>query len=206
MSRNPNHPKKGSRITVEPIRRIRDVKAIAKLLSDNKRDRLLFLIGVNNGLRVGDLLKLQVKDVAHLKVGDTLAIKESKTGKNNILVVNKTVYKALREYLTEAGEPQGHLGQRPNGYLFASKKMKDQPLKVNSVNKLVKGWCRAINLQGNYGAHTLRKTWGYLQRTRHGVGFEVIAKRYNHSNPAVTMRYLGIEDKEVHNTLMNEIG
>ena len=195
MSRNPNHPKKGSRITVEPIRRIRDVKAIAKLLSDDKRDRLLFLIGVNNGLRVGDLLKLQVKDVAHLKVGDTLTIKESKTGKPNVLVINKTVYKALREYLTEG----------PQGYLFASKKTK-KPLKVNSVNKLVKSWCKAINLKGNFGAHTLRKTWGYLQRTRHGVGFEIIAKRYNHSNPAVTMRYLGIEDKEVHNTLMNEIG
>ncbi len=205
MSLNPNHPKKGSRITVEPIRRIRDVKAIAKLLSDNKRDRLLFLIGVNNGLRVGDLLRLKVEDLKHLKVCDTLTIKESKTGKANILVINKTVYKALREYLTEAGEPQGHLGQRPNGYLFASKKTK-KPLKVNSVNKLVKNWCKSINLKGNYGAHTLRKTWGYLQRTRHGVGFEIIAKRYNHSNPAVTMRYLGIEDKEVHGILMNEIG
>ena len=92
------------------------------------------------------------------------------------------------------------------GYLFASKKAKDKPLKVTSVNKMVKGWCKAINLKGNYGAHTLRKTWGYLQRTQHGVGFEIIAKRFNHSNPAVTMRYLGIEDKEVHNTLMNEIG
>ena len=196
MSLNPNHPKKGSRITVEPIRRIRDVKAIAKLLNDNKRDRLLFLIGVNNGLRVGDLLKLQVKDVAHLKVGDTLTIKESKTGKANILVINKTVFKALKDYMAD----------NPEGYLFASQKTKDKPLNVNSVNKLVKGWCKAINLKGNFGAHTLRKTWGYLQRTKHGVGFEIIAKRYNHSNPAVTMRYLGIEDKEVHSTLMNEIG
>ena len=59
---------------------------------------------------------------------------------------------------------------------------------------------------GNYGAHTLRKTWGYIQRTLHGVGFEIICKRYNHSNPAITMRYLGIQDKEVHSTLMNEIG
>ncbi len=193
---NPNHPKKGSRITVEPIRKLNDVKAIAKLLSDNPRDRLLFLIGVNNGLRVGDLLKLKVKDVEHMKVGDTLTIKESKTGKTNVLVVNKTVHKALRDYLET----------RPEGYLFASKKAKDKPLKVTSVNKMVKAWCKAINLKGNFGAHTLRKTWGYLQRTQHGVGFEIIAKRFNHSNPAVTMRYLGIEDKEVHNTLMNEIG
>jgi integrase len=65
---------------------------------------------------------------------------------------------------------------------------------------------KAINLKGNYGAHSLRKTWGYIQRTIHGVGFEIIAKRFNHSNPAVTMRYLGIQDKEVHNILMTDIG
>jgi len=75
-----------------------------------------------------------------------------------------------------------------------------------AVSKLVKRWTQAINLNGNYGAHTLRKTWGYIQRTVHGVGFEIICKRYNHSSPAITMRYLGIQDKEVHNILMNEIG
>lgn len=71
---------------------------------------------------------------------------------------------------------------------------------------LIKKWTRAINLRGNYGAHTLRKTWGYVQRVEYGVGFEVIAKRYCHSNPAVTMRYLGITDREVSDVLMNEIG
>lgn len=40
----------------------------------------------------------------------------------------------------------------------------------------------------------------------HGVGFEIICKRYSHSSPAITMRYLGIEDKEVHGVLMNEVG
>jgi hypothetical protein len=49
----------------------------------------------------------------------------------------------------------------------------------------------------NYGAHSLRKTWGYIQRTVYGVGFEILCKRFNHSSPAITMRYLGIEDKEV---------
>ena len=72
---------------------------------------------------------------------------------------------------------------------------------------MIKTWTRPINLKGNYGAHTLRKTWGYNQRTKHGVGFEIICKRFNHSSPAVTMRYLGIQDKEVRSVLLNnEIG
>ncbi len=73
------------------------------------------------------------------------------------------------------------------------------------VNRLVKSWCRQINLRGNYGTHTLRKTFGYIQRVQYAVGFKIFRLWFNHSNPAVTMRYLGIEDKEVNNILMNEI-
>src|SRR3990172_6636700 len=65
--KNPNHPKKGSRITVDPIRRLEDIKAIKSILSDKPRDLLLFAMGVNSGLRAGDLLRLKVKDVRHLE-------------------------------------------------------------------------------------------------------------------------------------------
>jgi integrase len=195
---NANHPKKGDRISVEPIRKIKDIKAISKLTQGNPRDHLLFIMGINNGLRAGDLIKLKVKQVRYLKIGDTLTIRESKTGKDNILVVNKTVYKALQNFFEN---------ERPDddAFLFASRKG-DNHIQSQAVSKLVKKWTRAINLKGNYGAHTLRKTWGYIQRTFHGVGFEIICKRYNHSSPSITMRYLGIQDKEVHGVLMNEIG
>ena len=192
-----NQPAKGSRITVDPIRQIEDIRAISRLLEGSPRDRLLFLMGINNGIRTGDLLKLKVKDVRHLKAGDFISIKESKTKKDNVLVVNKTVYKTLKNYFDKV-QPDD------NDYLFASRKG-NKPLQTKSINRLVKGWTKAINLKGNYGAHTLRKSWGYIQRTKHGVGFEIICKRFNHSNPAVTMRYLGIQDKEVHEILMNEI-
>jgi integrase len=193
-----NQPAKGSRITVDPIRRIDDIRAISRLLESSPRDRLLFVMGVNNGIRTGDLLKLKVKDMEHLKAGGYITIKEGKTRKDNVLVVNKTVYKALKNYLDKV-QTNG------DGYLFASRKGK-KPLQTKAINKMIKNWTKAINLKGNYGAHTLRKTWGYIQRTKHGVGFEIICKRFNHSSPSVTMRYLGIQDKEVHDTLMNEIG
>ena len=70
---------------------------------------------------------------------------------------------------------------------------------------MMKTWTRAINLAGNYGTHTLRKTFGYIQRTKYGTGFEVLAKRFNHSSPAVTMRYLGLSSDEVNGILLNEI-
>ena len=195
---NSNHPKAGSLIAVDPIRKEKDVKAIAKHTKTNPRNHLLFLISVNNGIRIADIIKLKVKDVRDLKVGHSLTIKETKTGKNNILVINKTVFKALKNYF-ENEQPDDE------DYLFPSRKGNSH-LQSQAVSKLVKKWTQDINLKGNFGCHTLRKTFGYIQRTQYGVGFEILCKRYNHSSPSITMRYLGIEDKEVHNILMNEIG
>lgn len=194
---NINHPKKGQRIKVEPIRRRKDIISIKRLLESRPRDYLLFVMGINNGLRVGDLLKLRVSDVERLKPGHTIPIREGKTGKENILMVNKTVHKAIKGLLDKV-QPE------PDAYLFASQKGRGA-LTIQAVNAMIKRWTRAINMPGNYGAHTLRKTFGYIQRTKFGVGFEVLAKRYNHSSPAVTMRYLGITSDEVNECLMNEI-
>ena len=198
---NFNHPKKGSRIEVEPIRREKDIKAIIQLLSGHPRDHLLFVMGINNGIRVGDLLNIKIGDVRYLKPGQVHQITESKTKKKNVVVINKSVRKALDTYFSNSTSQIAN-----HHYLFRSRKGENFPLSVQAVHGLVKKWTQTINLKGNYGTHTLRKTWGYQQRTKYGVGFDVIAKRFNHSDPKTTMTYLGIEDKEVHSVLMNEIG
>jgi hypothetical protein len=41
---------------------------------------------------------------------------------------------------------------------------------------MIKKWTGAINLEENYGAHTLRKTQGYIHRTKYGMGFEIVCK------------------------------
>ena len=196
MRDNRNHPKKGSSITVEPIRKIKDIKRIKRNLKDKPRDLLLFTLGINNGLRIGDLLKLKVKDVKDLQPGEGFTIKEQKTNKSNIVMINKEVRRTLAVYLDEI---------QPNDedYLFKSRIGQNQPLNRSYVNSLVKKW--TADLKGNYGTHSLRKTFGYVQRKVFGTSFEVICKRFNHSNPSITMRYLGIEDKEVNGCLLNEI-
>jgi len=183
---------------VEPIRELKDIESIKRLLSNNTRNLLIFILGINNGLRCGDLLKIKVGDVKSLKINDTLKIREQKTGKDNYLMVNKTSFKILKQYLDE-------MNPNDEDYLFKSRKGKNKSLSVSSVNIMVKSWCRSINLKGNHGSHTMRKSWGYIQRTKFGVSWEILCKRFNHSSPSVTMRYLGIEDKEVNGILMNEI-
>jgi len=126
---NYNKPKVGSKIAVDPIRRMKDIQAISKMLSDNPRNNLLFVMGTNNGLRTGDLLKLKVSDVKGMRVGDTLVIKEGKTGKRNILVMNKSIYKSLQVYL-EALKPMD------DDALFASRRGR-RSIMIQCVNNIV---------------------------------------------------------------------
>ena len=190
--------KKGSNLTVDPIRKQKDIKAISRLLKSYPRNYLLWVMVINNGIRTNDLVRIKYNQVEGLKAGAVIKIIESKTGKKNVLVINKSVYKALQLYIKE-GNPDSE------DYLFKSRKGNGH-ISSQSVGRMIRSWTEAINLKGQYGAHTLRKTWGYCQRIYHGAGFELLCKRYNHSNPAVTMRYLGIEDREVTELLMNEIG
>lgn len=57
-ARNPNHPKKGSTIKVEPISDLKDIKLIKKLLRDKPRDYCLFTVGINTNLRASDLIRI----------------------------------------------------------------------------------------------------------------------------------------------------
>jgi integrase len=191
-----NHPAKGSKIKVDPIRSLDDLEKIKEVLEGKPRDLCLFVLGINNGLRISDLLRLKVKDVKRLKPGDSLEIKESKTGKLNVLMIDKSSHKALKRYLEASGCSE-------DDFLFRSYKTK-RALSKYAVN-YIKRWGRLIGLEGNYGAHSLRKTFGYHQRIRFGVGFDILCRRFNHSCPSITMRYLGIEDKEVNQILLNEI-
>lgn len=69
----------------------------------------------------------------------------------------------------------------------------------------IKGWCARLGLKGNYGSHTLRKTWGYHQRVTFGTDIGVIMQAFGHSRPNVTMRYIGIQQTEVENAYLNSL-
>ena len=62
---NWNHPRKGSSILTEPLRSVEDIERIKELLKDQPRNLLLFVMGINNGLRCSDILKVKVGQVRH---------------------------------------------------------------------------------------------------------------------------------------------
>ena len=192
---NTNRPAKGSKIKVQPITKLKDINAIKKLLADNPRDFCLFVLGINTNLRASDLTQITVGMVKDKKAGDDLELKEKKTGKSRRITLNKSAMSAIRALLL-ADEYNDN--QKP---LFSSQRGSG-PLLTPSVNRLVKSWCKAINLKGNYGSHTLRKTFGYHQRVQLGTSILELMVIFNHSTQRQTLDYLCIQAEEIKDAYM----
>ena len=195
----PNNPKKGSVIRVEPIRKLKDIKTIKAMLESKPRDQALFIVGINTSLRASDLARLTVDQVATLSPGDNLSLREQKTmrtGKVRMLTWNGACYEATRKLI--ASEDLAD-----DDPLFKSRK--GGKLTVQSIHRLVKGWCRAIRLKGNYGSHTLRKTWGYHKRVTFQRSWPEISKAFGHRSQAQTLDYLCIQSDEVKQLYMDDL-
>jgi len=181
--------------TVEPIRDPKKIVAIKSILKNGKhpRDYLLFTLGINLALRVSDLLALKVKDILDRQgnIVEAVHIRERKTGKEKRIKLNGSVREALEFYFSKDGGTDG------DEFLFKSLRS-DKPLDRIRANTLVNRWCREVGLQGKFGTHSLRKTWGYRAR-KIGVPIELIQEKLGHRSPAVTRRYIGITQEEVSN-------
>jgi integrase len=184
---NPHHPRLGSVLTVEPIRDKKAIDRIKKLLRDHPRDLCLFVVGINTAFRANELLSLTVKQMRSLQAGDVLQVKQSKTAKFRSVTVNKSVVQAVAQHLAALPLPD-------EAFLFQGKR---GCLTVPTVSTIVKTWCSHAGLKGNYGSHSLRKTWGYWQRTERGTAVPLLMEAFGHATQQQTLAYLGIQAEEI---------
>ena len=155
-------------------------------------------MGINTNLRASDVLKITVGQVKNVKVGDHFKVREQKTNKERNITMNKTVYDAVQDLLASIPDAAD------SDFLFRSRKGVDA-LCVPYLNSLVKGWCKAINLRGNFGSHTLRKTFGYIHRTVFNTDIPTLMTMFNHSTQKQTLVYLGIQPSEIKEAYLKEI-
>ncbi len=183
---------------VEPIRDRKKIAQIKNLLRGQGRcrDLLLFVVGINTALRISDLLQLRVSHFlkGKNKIVRRFWIKEQKRGKRHEVVINNSIREALEEFL--AAYPT--ITDDPDNYMFFNTKGNSfqVPIKRGQAWKFIKTICREVGLNGNYGTHSLRKTWGYHARLQ-GVDLALIMHKLNHESIAYTKRYLGITDDEL---------
>lgn len=174
---------------VQPLRSKKEIDDMKWSLKRwcSERDYILFLIGINTGLRCGDILKLKTADILYMNKKRELKINEGKTGKTRTIDFNN-IYDEVKGYaLTAKSE-----------WLFPSRKGED-PITVTQAYRQLNKAANMVEIE-SIGTHTMRKTFGYhyYSRTKNVAMLQTIL---NHSTPAITLKYIGYNEKEISDSL-----
>ena len=177
--------------TVEPIRDIDKINEIKTYLrSQNQRDFIMFLLGINSGLRISDILRLKVSDV---KDKDSIILIEKKTGKEKRFLLNDSLKSELSGYIAFKDDPE---------YLFSRHRTGIKALDRTTAYRIINSAARAVGIKDRIGTHTLRKTFGFhfYKKTK---DVALLQHLFNHSAPSVTLRYIGI-NQDIIDTAMKD--
>jgi len=157
----------------------------------------IWRLGINLALRISDMLNITMMDAKVALEKDYLVIQEQKTrnikGKETrVIKLNSISHRILKRRIEESPS---------DIYLFQShcRNMGERisPLTRQGVYTAFREAGRAISVR--MGTHSMRKTRGYMMYIK-GIPLEMICKMFNHSHPAVTMRYIGLTQEALDKT------
>lgn len=168
---------------------------IRNLYNDgNYKISLLISFGSFWGLRISDILSLRWEQVYNL---DEFTVVEKKTKKNREIKINAQ----LKRHISDCYQKI-----RPrtlSEFIFTSQK--GSVYSVQRINVILKDLRTKYNLKiKNFSSHSLRKCFGRTIFDRSAENAELaivkLSQLFNHSNPSITRRYLGISQKELLDT------
>jgi len=151
---------------------------------ENASFGLLIVVGINLGLRQGDLLKLSFDQLRQ----NTIEIVEGKTNKKRTLKINSHIHQALE-----------HFDKDTKGFAFKSQK--GTAYSVQHINRLMKKY-----FKGKVSSHSLRKSFGrrvWANDDESERSLIYLSELFNHSSCSVTRTYLGIRQEELNDIYMS---
>ena len=197
--------------TVQPIKDKEDIDRAKEYFHDNKeyrysgtniRNYCLFVLGINIGRRIGDILNITIDDVidnskGKTKIKDCLIIREHKTNKIAKIFLNDNVKEAIDEYLLTLDN------YNSTDHLFKTRQ--SECMTRNQAWKIMNDMGKELEL-GNLGTHSMRKTFGYQIIQDHkddNYALATVSDLFNHSSEKITRKYVGIDDDVKRDIYMN---
>ncbi len=158
----------------------RRVEAVLKVIpSEKKRDRLLFRLIYETGLRAGEALSLHVEDLDLSEDDERIRVLGKGNRSRTVLLDDPQLVRQLRAYLKATGYKHGALFR-------AEKNGRGGPLRYQSAQELWAGYCAKAGVECTL--HQLRHSHA-TELVNGGVGLETIRKRLGHRNLQTTLRY-----------------
>lgn len=151
---------------------------------------IMFITGINLGLRISEVLLLTVGDV---KGKSQHTFRQPKTGKEITVAFNKELIDAYKEYCKYRTPDEALIPNPTNEYKAITRDM---------AYKVLRRTAEQIGIKYPVGTHTMRKTCGYhFYRQKKDIA--TLQLWFNHSTPAQTLKYIGITKDTVTNAMLN---
>lgn len=218
---NPNDNRAGQKKEVYAFRTDEEIKAMIDVYDKHIkeyqhngqlkmacRNKMLFIIGINIGVRASDLRLLtwdfffeQMPD-GSLKFRKSYSLRPRKTrksGKYVNLMFNDSVKKIINWYISMYPIENIH------DYVFRSRRG-NEPITVNGMWRVIKDAAKEAGIQQNVGTHSLRKSFCrrvYDKANDKGQALVLLQRILNHSSSATTAAYLGLYDDEIEDAFEN---
>ncbi|QQZ08938.1 tyrosine-type recombinase/integrase [Heyndrickxia vini] len=173
---------------VEALRDIKQINSMKRYLKKHsERDYVLFVFGINTGLKITEILNLKVEDVFEKE--DKIRNFYRLPDRN--VYLNHKVKNALLHYI--------HTNNLPtDSYLFQSAKTK-KPITRQQAYRIIHDAAVSVGIEGKIGTNSMRKTFGY-HAYKKGVAISLLQKHFHHATPSETRKYLGITKDEIIQT------
>lgn len=171
------------------------MKLIRLLYKDaNYKMSLLISLGCFWGLRISDILSLRWNDILNV---DEFSIIEHKTGKQRTIRINPQ----LKRHIADCYKQINPIGI--NAPVLVSQKGTVYTIqRINIILKEIKAKYK-LSIK-NFSCHSLRKTFGRQVYNQNADNAELalvkLMELFNHSNVAITKRYLGLRQEELLHT------
>lgn len=155
------------------------------------RDRALLAVLLGGGLRVSEVVALDVGDVFRNQDGRAaLYVRQGKGRKDRIVSVGDEVGKAVDDYLGATGRHPGSTGPLFRAHDRGARSRSRRRLSARAVDYLVKTTARRAGIDAKrISPHSLRHTYA-IRSLRAGGNVVAISRLLGHASIATTQRYV----------------
>ena len=174
--------------TIKDANKLQEIQAGLEA-DESRRGRrmfLMFMTGIYTGLRISDIVKLKAGNVR----GDSIILREQKTGKASVIPVAVILQRVIADRTADMSDDDFLFVSRARG-----KDGKPKHITTRTAYDDMNEIARRFGLRGSIGCHTMRKTFGYWHYQKNH-DLEILRQWFNHSTVNVTRRYIGVDVEE----------
>ena len=162
------------------------------------RNKMMWLVGLNIGIRASDFLVLKwsfffdMKDDGTIEWKPYYSLLPQKQGKKQKFVklyFNSTLKQAIMDYLKMYPITQKQI----DDYMFTNDR--GEPITKQQLWNIIKDTATEAGIEQNVGTHTLRKTWAYhsfYNANDKKKALIILQNCFNHTDPQTTLAYIGV--------------